>query len=120
MLYVNLELDRASCLHGSKDDGHTTAQGIQPNPASHNIDSLIWNLRGKSVPMDKAGFTKTDTQGRKKRLCGSYKIDPIYRVITQGMKTALTRWRISAATSLRREVCWESFGCAVIYCHHLA
>lgn len=48
VMYVNLELDRASCLHRFKDV--YTALGITPNNLS-NID--IWNLRGRSVPMDK-------------------------------------------------------------------
>lgn len=48
ILYVNLELDRPSCLHRFKDV--YKALGIKPNSLS-NID--IWNLRGKSIPMDK-------------------------------------------------------------------
>lgn len=48
VLYVNLELDRASCLHRFRDVYETL--GWQPSYLS-NID--IWNLRGKSVPMDK-------------------------------------------------------------------
>ena len=48
VLYVNLELDRASCLHRFRDVYN--ALGWPPN----NIGSIdIWNLRGKSVPMDK-------------------------------------------------------------------
>ncbi len=48
VLYVNLELDRASCLHRFKDVYQ--ALGWKPENLS-NID--IWNLRGKSIPMDK-------------------------------------------------------------------
>ena len=48
VMYVNLELDRASCLHRFKDV--YAALGWQPEHLG-NID--IWNLRGKSVPMDK-------------------------------------------------------------------
>ena len=47
-LYVNLELDRASRLHRFKDVYQ--ALGIKPDHLQ-NID--IWNLRGRSVPMDK-------------------------------------------------------------------
>lgn len=46
VLYVNLELDRASCLHRFQDVYR--AMGIYPKSLS-NLD--IWNLRGKSVPM---------------------------------------------------------------------
>ena len=45
IMYVNLELDRASCLHRFKDVYKTL--GIEPNSLG-NID--IWNLRGKSIP----------------------------------------------------------------------
>lgn len=48
VLYINLELDRASCLHRFKDV--YTALGLPPQNL-RNID--IWNLRGASVPMDK-------------------------------------------------------------------
>ena len=48
VMYVNLELDRASCLHRFKD----VYTALNWNPLNlKNID--IWNLRGKSVPMDK-------------------------------------------------------------------
>ena len=48
VLYVNLELDRASALHRFKDV--YKALGIAP----HNLDKIdIWNLRGKSAPLDK-------------------------------------------------------------------
>ena len=48
VLYINLELDRASCLHRFRDV--YTALGC-PARYLENID--IWNLRGSSVPMDK-------------------------------------------------------------------
>ena len=44
ILYVNLELDRASCLHRFKDVYQ--AMGLRPEHLE-NID--IWNLRGKSL-----------------------------------------------------------------------
>ncbi|WP_408642875.1 AAA family ATPase [Streptococcus pyogenes] len=48
VLYVNLELDRPSALHRFKDV--YDAMGLPPANVA-NID--IWNLRGKTVPMDK-------------------------------------------------------------------
>ena len=48
VLYVNLELDRASCLHRFQDV--YKASGIPPV----NLNSIdIWNLRGVTEPMDK-------------------------------------------------------------------
>ena len=47
-MYVNLELDRASCLHRFKDVYESLGY------VSDNLQNIdIWNLRGKSVPMDK-------------------------------------------------------------------
>ena len=48
VLYVNLELDRASCLHRIRDV--YSALGIPPA----NLSAIdLWNLRGASSPMDK-------------------------------------------------------------------
>lgn len=52
VLYVNLELDRASCLHRFRDVYDKL--GWPPRHLS-NID--IWNLRGKAIPMDKLAPT---------------------------------------------------------------
>lgn len=50
VLYVNLELDRASCFHRFKD----VYTALNWNPDNiNNID--IWNLRGKSAPNGQAG-----------------------------------------------------------------
>ena len=73
VLYVNLELDRASCLHRFKDV--YTAMGIRPE-SLRNID--IWNLRGKSVPMDKLA-PKLIRRAAKKDYTAII-IDPIYDV----------------------------------------
>ena len=75
VMYVNLELDRASCLHRFKDV--YAAMGIVPNNLQ-NID--IWNLRGKSVPMDKLA-PKLIRRAAKKDYVAII-IDPIYKVIT--------------------------------------
>src|SRR5699024_2115877 len=48
VLYVNLELDRVSCLRRFLDVYR--GLGISPE-GSGNID--LWNLRGRSVPMDR-------------------------------------------------------------------
>ena len=73
VMYVNLELDRASCLHRFKDV--YTSMGIAPENLQ-NID--IWNLRGKSVPMDKLA-PKLIRRAAKKDYVAII-IDPIYKV----------------------------------------
>lgn len=107
VLYVNLELDRASCLHRFKDV--YTALGWNPENLA-NID--IWNLRGKSVPMDKLA-PRLIRRARKKNYIAII-IDPIYKVITGDENSAD---QMSHFCNQFDKVCTE-LGCAVIYCHH--
>lgn len=107
VMYVNLELDRASCLHRFKDV--YTALGIAPDNLS-NID--IWNLRGRSVPMDKLA-PKLIRRASKKNYIAII-IDPIYKVITGDENSAD---QMAHFCNQFDKVCTE-LGCAVIYCHH--
>lgn len=107
VLYVNLELDRPSCLHRFKDV--YTALGWQPNNLG-NID--IWNLRGKSVPMDKLA-PKLIRRAMKKNYIAII-IDPIYKIITGDENSAD---QMAQFCNQFDKVCTE-LGCAVIYCHH--
>lgn len=107
VMYVNLELDRASCLHRFKDV--YTALGISPK-SLNNID--IWNLRGKSVPMDKLA-PKLIRRAAKKDYTAII-IDPIYKVITGDENSAD---QMANFCNQFDKVCTE-LGCAVIYCHH--
>lgn len=107
VLYVNLELDRASCLHRFRDI--YTAMGWRPE----NIRNLdIWNLRGKSVPMDKLA-PKLIRRAAKKNYIAII-IDPIYKIITGDENSADQMAQFCNQFDL---VCTE-LGCAVIYCHH--
>lgn len=107
VLYVNLELDRASCLHRFKDVYEAT--GIPPRNLK-NID--VWNLRGKSTPMDKLA-PKLIRRALKKNYIAII-IDPIYKVITGDENSAD---QMAAFCNQFDKVCTE-LGCAVIYCHH--
>lgn len=107
VLYINLELDRASCLHRLK--ALYGAFDIQPANVA-NID--LWNLRGQAVPMD-ALAPKLIRRALKK----GYKaiiIDPIYKVIT-GDENAADKMAFFCNQFDR--LCTE-LGAAVIYCHH--
>ena len=107
VLYVNLELDRSSCLHRFRDVYQ--ASGIQAFNLS-NID--IWNLRGRAVPMDKLAPKLIRRATRKE-----YKaiiIDPIYKVITGDENSADQMAKFCNQFDL---ICTE-LKCAVIYCHH--
>ncbi len=107
VMYVNLELDRPSCLHRFKDV--YTALGWQPNHLK-NID--IWNLRGKSIPMDKLA-PKLIRRAAKKNYIAII-IDPIYKVITGDENSAD---QMANFCNQFDKVCTE-LNCAVIYCHH--
>ena len=107
VMYVNLELDRASCLHRFQDV--YDALGWEPRNL-RNID--IWNLRGKSVPMDKLA-PKLIRRAAKKDYIAII-IDPIYKVITGDENSAD---QMANFCNQFDKVCTE-LGCAVIYCHH--
>lgn len=107
ILYVNLELDRASCLHRFQD----VYQALNRKPCSlQNID--IWNLRGRSVPMDKLAPRLIRRAAKKGYI--AVIIDPIYKVITGDENSAD---QMANFCNQFDKVCTE-LGAAVIYCHH--
>ncbi|WP_392886589.1 AAA family ATPase [Eubacterium limosum] len=107
VLYVNLELDRASCLHRFKD----VYQALNLKPENlANID--IWNLRGKSVPMDKLAPKLIRRAAKKDYI--AVVIDPIYKVITGDENSAD---QMATFCNQFDKICTE-LGTAVIYCHH--
>ena len=137
VLYVNLELDRASCLNRLKDvygamglldavgqssersedegRGHRLTrpetQGRRRLPPGLGaID--IWNLRGSAVPMDKLA-PKLIRRAAKKNYIAVI-IDPIYKVITGDENSADQMAKFCNQFDL---ICAQ-LGCAVIYCHH--
>ena len=107
VLYVNLELDRASCLHRFRDV--YKAMGIEARNIA-NID--IWNLRGKTVPMDKLA-PKLIRRAYKKGYIAVI-IDPIYKVLTGDENSAD---QMAHFTNQFDKVATE-LGSSVIYCHH--
>ena len=107
VLYVNLELDKASCEHRFADI--YKALGWNPDNL-RNID--IWNLRGKSVPMDKLAPKLIRRAAKRNYL--AIIIDPIYKVITGDENSAD---QMAHFCNQFDKVCTE-LGCAVIYCHH--
>jgi len=107
VLYVNLELDRASCLHRIRD-----LYGALGWPPSNIANIDLWNLRGKAVPMDTLApklIRRAHKRGYKAII-----IDPIYKVIT-GDENAADKMAFFCNQFDR--VCAE-LGAAVIYCHH--
>ena len=107
VLYVNLELDKASCEHRFADI--YKALGWNPDNL-RNID--IWNLRGKSVPMDRLAPKLIRRAAKRNYL--AIILDPIYKVITGDENSAD---QMAHFCNQFDKVCTE-LGCAVIYCHH--
>lgn len=109
--YVNLELDRASCINRFvevyKALGYPEKQ---MQTVMHNI--RIWNLRGASVPMDKLAPKLIRRASKKGYL--AVIIDPIYKVLTGDENSADQMAKFCNQFDL---VC-RALDCAVIYCHH--
>jgi len=107
VLYVNLELDRASCLHRIKDIYDAR---LITSPNIGNLD--VWNLRGKSMPMTE--LAPRLIRRAMKRRYSAVIIDPIYKVITGDENSAD---QMAKFCNQFDKVC-SDLQCAVIYCHH--
>ncbi len=107
VMYINLELDRASCLHRFRDV--YSALGWTPE---HVGDIDIWNLRGRSVPLDLLAprLIRRAKEGGYIAII----LDPIYKVIT-GDENAADQM---AKFCNQFDKIASELGCAVIYCHH--
>lgn len=107
VLYVNLELDERSAkmrfvdIYNRVEEGHANVG---------NID--IWNLRGKTSPMDKLA-PKLIRRAQKSNYMAVI-IDPIYKVLTGDENSA---HEMANFTNQFDKIATE-LGCAVIYCHH--
>lgn len=107
VLYINLELDRASCWHRFKQIYR--ALGITPK-ALHNAD--VWNLRGHSIPLDK--LTPKLIRRAAKGNYTAVILDPIYKIITGDENSAE---QMALFCNQLDRLCVE-LETAVIYCHH--
>jgi len=107
VLYVNLEIDGPSCINRFNEIYR--AFNIEPKNA-HDI--VIWNLRGKAMPLDKLVpriVRKISKQG-----FDAVIIDPIYKVIMGDENNAS---EMGAFCNQFDKICNET-GCSAIYCHH--
>lgn len=107
VLYVNFELDRASCLHRFKDVYQTL--GLTPNNANR---IFIWNLRGKTPALDQL-VPKLIRRAEKKKYIAVV-VDPIYKVITGDENSASEM----AKFCNQFDKIADELGASVIYAHH--
>lgn len=107
VLYVNLELDENSAKMRFIEIYNRMGQGHEH---VSNID--VWNLRGKTSPMDKLA-PKLIRRAQKESYIAVI-IDPIYKVLTGDENSA---HEMANFTNQFDKIATE-LGCAVIYCHH--
>ena len=107
VLYVNFELDRASCLHRFKDVYQTL--GLTANNANR---IFIWNLRGKTPALDQL-VPKLIRRAEKKKYIAVV-VDPIYKVITGDENSASEM----AKFCNQFDKIADALGASVIYAHH--
>lgn len=107
VLYVNLEIDRASCLR--RFEAIYNALGIEPE---HEDALMIWNLRGHAEPLG-ALVPKLVKRIREENIAAVV-LDPIYKVITGDENSA---GDMAALCNEFDRICRET-GAALICCHH--
>ena len=107
VLYVNLEIDPASCINRFIE----IYKHMKYTP-KHSEDIVIWNLRGHAIPLDKL-VPKLIRRIRDQHF-DAVIIDPIYKVITGDENNASEMGQFCNQFD---KICAET-GCASIYCHH--
>lgn len=107
VVYINFELDRASCLNRFKVVYE--AMGMDKENLK-NID--IWNLRGKAL--DLKSLAPKLIRRAKKVKPAAIILDPIYKVITGDENSA----QEMALFCNQFDRIATEVGCSVIYCHH--
>ncbi len=107
VLYVNLEVDRSSCLHRIEDVRKARRFGVE---ALDGID--IWNLRGRSYSPQELMEALVE-----RAVDGGYRaivIDPLYKLLTGDENSAHD---MAELCSLLDRVC-SLLKSAVVCCHH--
>lgn len=107
VLYVNLEIDPASCI--MRFMKIYEALGLNQN---HMDDIIIWNLRGHAVPLDML-VPKLIRRVHDQHF-DAIIVDPIYKVITGDENNASD---MALFCNQFDKICTAT-GCATIYCHH--
>lgn len=107
VLYVNLEIDPASCIMR-----FMKIYDALKLPRKNMDNIVIWNLRGHAVPLDKL-VPKLIRRVRDQHF-DAIIVDPIYKVITGDENNASD---MAMFCNQFDKICTET-GCATIYCHH--
>lgn len=109
VLYVNLEIDRASCADRFKKVFEAT--GVSGNYAD-NV--TVWNLRGRCTTLDKLAPRIVRRAQKMAVAPVAVIIDPIYKVMTGDENSASDM----GAFCNQFDYIAKETGASVIYCHH--
>lgn len=107
VLYINMEIDKATCIHRFADIYKLNEMECL---CASNID--IWNLRGKAVPMDVLAPRLIHRAAKKGYI--AIILDPLYKVITGDENNASDMAKFCNQFD---RICSE-LECSLIYCHH--
>lgn len=107
VLYINLEIDKASCIGRFMEI--YKAMGTE---AKHEDDIIIWNLRGYAAPLDEL-IPKLLARVNGQHF-DAIIVDPIYKVLTGDENSAS---EMALFCNQFDRICAET-GSAVIYVHH--
>lgn len=107
VLYINLEIDSASCI-----DRFFRIFRRHRIDFKYLDNITIWNLRGHAVPLNEL-VPKLVRRIKDKNL-DAIILDPIYKVITGDENNAS---EMGAFCNQFDKICTET-GCSTIYCHH--
>ena len=108
VLYINLEIDHASCIKRFMQ----IYEALEvKNPHMDNID--IWNLRGHATPLDK--LVPKVLNKMKGQNFAAVIFDPIYKLTMGGDENSASDMGLFCNEFDR--ICTET-GASVIYCHH--
>ena len=111
VLYINFEIDSASCIHRFIDirAALLERQGVE---CHHNDDLMIWNLRGHAMPLNE--MVPKITAKCKDFALDVILVDPIYKVLMGDENNASDM----GAFCNEFDKIANLLHCSVIYCHH--
>jgi RecA-family ATPase len=107
VLYINLEIDPASC-----EQRFVKICNVLGYDQKDMENVIFWHLRGHAVPLDK--LVPKLIRRVKNMSLDAIIIDPIYKVITGDENSASD---MAAFCNQFDRICNET-GCSTIYCHH--
>ena len=112
VLYINLELNKASCVHRIIDV--CKEKNIPPPIAGEDPHMFMWNLRGKAKPIDTLAPRLIRRVNRLKNIFSMIVIDPAYLVFPGDENSA------SDTGTFMRSLIQIAAECksTIVLCHH--